>query len=581
MAKLEVFTQKNFKGGISDSSREGVKGSFRFGFGLDIQSDSEALSCNQKLKKESGEIVKDLILFMVTGTDGVVYAFGDKGYIYSRQTDGTWSYITADADGKIWGAAIFPQSDATKGYIIYATKNSLKRAFPAGLATPDTLGSMAYSAGGNLTWHTMIPALGVLMYCDGPYIGMFDFAGAFNAKALTLPGSDNYPKVKAESLIESGDVIMIGARDIGGEGRAYLFTWDKVALSWLSKKDMQASSVNSIEFLESGVIIQTGTGLKYWDTINLVPKKTIPGNGSTNPGAHALYNSRPYFGVRDGTRDGVYSYGRKDDTKSLALNLEYLISPIANQSTLALMEEVLAARQFEIGSVCNANGTLLVSWAKRGLVTMTIANPAVFTWRNEVYPYDIESHHYTDGQSISFTTAGALPTGITANTLYYVRIIDATTFHLYDTYAHAIDLNATTGRVVTTGTQSGLHTGSMFGVDTIDTANKAIAVYESLESDFRLPAIDKLGRFIKVCTKPLPAGTSVSVWYRMNGSTTWIAATTDSGETSMHTTGQTKEIFSIDGQGETMEIKLQLTPSANLTPEVVSINTYFEQLSTI
>jgi hypothetical protein len=41
--------------------------------------------------------------------------------------------------------------------------------------------------------------------------------------------------------------------------------------------------------------------------------------------------------------------------------------------------------------------------------------------------------------------------------VYYARYIGTTTFHLYDTYAHAIDLGSTDGRIDTSGTQSGVH----------------------------------------------------------------------------------------------------------------------------
>lgn len=82
-------------------------------------------------------------------------------------------------------------------------------------------------------------------------------------------------------------------------------------------------------------------------------------------------------------------------------------------------------------------------------VTMTIANPCVVTWN---------THGFSNGQAVRFTTTGALPTGITAaNTIYYAGNVAANTFNLYDTYANAI-ASGVTGRITTTGTQSGVHT---------------------------------------------------------------------------------------------------------------------------
>ena len=84
-----------------------------------------------------------------------------------------------------------------------------------------------------------------------------------------------------------------------------------------------------------------------------------------------------------------------------------------------------------------ARGVLLNSLG--GTATITIASPAVVT----------STVLYTEGAAIKFSTTGALPTGITAGTTYYVYNVDGLTFQLLDS----------TGAVVnTSGTQSGTHT---------------------------------------------------------------------------------------------------------------------------
>lgn len=83
-------------------------------------------------------------------------------------------------------------------------------------------------------------------------------------------------------------------------------------------------------------------------------------------------------------------------------------------------------------------------------VTVTIASPGVFTWAN---------HGLAAGTAVEFTTTGALPTGLTAGTKYYVANdanLTANTFAVSDTQAHAL---AGTNQVNTSGTQSGVHTG--------------------------------------------------------------------------------------------------------------------------
>lgn len=74
-------------------------------------------------------------------------------------------------------------------------------------------------------------------------------------------------------------------------------------------------------------------------------------------------------------------------------------------------------------------------------VTITIANPGVVTWSN---------HGLDNNDTVVITTDGALPTGLTAGTTYYVRNKTATTFELSTTSGGS--------SINTSGSQSGTHT---------------------------------------------------------------------------------------------------------------------------
>jgi hypothetical protein len=77
-------------------------------------------------------------------------------------------------------------------------------------------------------------------------------------------------------------------------------------------------------------------------------------------------------------------------------------------------------------------------------VTITIASPGVVTWVD---------HGLVAGATLVFSTTGALPTGITAGTVYFVSPVSLTsdTFQISTTYNGA--------SINTTGTQSGVHAG--------------------------------------------------------------------------------------------------------------------------
>lgn len=81
-----------------------------------------------------------------------------------------------------------------------------------------------------------------------------------------------------------------------------------------------------------------------------------------------------------------------------------------------------------------------------GTFSVTIASPAVFT---------LASHGLSVGERVRFTTTGALPTGLTVNTDYFVSVVPS---------ANTFNVSATAGgsNVNTTGSQSGTHTAQFF-----------------------------------------------------------------------------------------------------------------------
>ena len=98
--------------------------------------------------------------------------------------------------------------------------------------------------------------------------------------------------------------------------------------------------------------------------------------------------------------------------------------------------------------IYNNSGTAateILEWVN-ATITVTIAAPAVVTWTG---------HGLSSGQTVTFTTSGSLPTGLAANTVYYVTKIDANSFNLSTTAAN----QAAGTFITTTGTQSGTHTG--------------------------------------------------------------------------------------------------------------------------
>lgn len=82
-----------------------------------------------------------------------------------------------------------------------------------------------------------------------------------------------------------------------------------------------------------------------------------------------------------------------------------------------------------------------VAAAASATVTISNATPGVVTWNG---------HGLLNGQKIQLTTTGALPTGLSPSTTYYVKYVDANTFQLSSTIGGA--------SINTSSAGSGVHT---------------------------------------------------------------------------------------------------------------------------
>lgn len=103
---------------------------------------------------------------------------------------------------------------------------------------------------------------------------------------------------------------------------------------------------------------------------------------------------------------------------------------------------------------------LQMQFAQRtGTVTVTIASPGVFTF---------SKHGAANGTPVSFTTTGALPTGLTAGTTYYVVSTATNTFEVAATVGGSA--------IATTGSQSGTHTATFQGFGQVNVGDTITGV---------------------------------------------------------------------------------------------------------
>lgn len=120
----------------------------------------------------------------------------------------------------------------------------------------------------------------------------------------------------------------------------------------------------------------------------------------------------------------------------------------------AQAQQIVAVTSTPAVYTYTSGGTRSTASAQASTFTVTIASPAVFTVASTA--------NYFVGMPLRFTTTGALPTGLSTSTTYYVsEVTSGTDFKITAT------LNGTTN-ITTTGTQSGTH--SLSSVTTFATS---------------------------------------------------------------------------------------------------------------
>ena len=341
---------KSFRGGVSDETDKGIKGSFKHGYALDIHKRADSLSCSQAMVQIDGGTVPTLINFFIPSTDGTVYAFGATGSIYARSGDGAWAGAYNDENGAILGASEWTLNDGVR-YLYWATATSLARAAIQGsVAVPWAAGVATQDYKTDLTladWHTMKPAGGSLLIANAENLAEVAYDGSYDADALNIrPGN------LLNTLDEVDDEVILGSETTTGSEEGYLWKLDLATTNLSQKKRIPVKGINALINTEL-LLAQGGSNgeLFYSDFVNAVPLVAVPGGGQVNPGGVSIEDDIAIFGMYGGTYPGLWSYGRRRKNRSLALNYNYRLSGTVNGSSVST-----------IGAVLMVNDELLASW---------------------------------------------------------------------------------------------------------------------------------------------------------------------------------------------------------------------------
>jgi hypothetical protein len=163
-------------------------------------------------------------------------------------------------------------------------------------------------------------------------------------------------------------------------------------------------------------------------------------------------------------------------------------------------------------------------------VTITIASPAVVTWGING-PFN--------GSSVVFATKGALPTGITAGTIYYVVNASGTTFQISATFGGAA--------INTSGSQSGTQTAGASGLPYHNANDIGNLLWGFSPLGGSAPAAVNSASFGNM----VGAGTG-GVWYSPGEGTTTLASTATQGNWNFNTDNFKVQVYSVGNPATAM-----------------------------
>ncbi len=378
----------------------------------------------------------------------------------------------------------------------------------------------------------------------------------FSLAALDLPAG-----YRITALGKFNTDLLVGTMIASTVSRSEIFRWNTYGQSFINSDTVYEPGINCFLEADNYTIVSAGlTGNLYsYNGINLVFYKRIPGTYSTTqkcivyPNATALLNGfLPIFGVSNylgnPTDEGIWSLAKTSNNYPTIMNLEFPISQV-DSSGYNLLSGII------IGAVLVSGQDVYMSWQKDATITVTIANPGVVT---------SSAHGLADGDAVVFATTSVLPTGIIAGTTYFAKAIDANSYNLYDTAAHAVS-GGGTGRVTTSGSQSGVHTASNFGVDKLDYSNKIAKPI--LETRVIVPQLGVFTTFNKFhVTYESLNGTSMLIKYSKNG------ASYATDLTFINDTDRNELL--VDGgrlDARTLQMRYEAVSSGNNAPQIQEI----------
>jgi len=541
---MPIYQVKEFSGGLSDYENRGIRGAFKFGTNLDIRKKADSLSAGQ--------------------------AYVDEGLHSSRSPSASVSPSSSSSPSSSASAtaspsaSVSPSSSASHSPSPSTGISDSPSRSPSASASPSASVSISSSvspspspsAGLATVFEDLIRFF--VKATDG-YVYGFGSTGviyrrnsdAYWARVYKDPdgaikGAIEKPSDSGKTYLEWCTDTKLKRKELPGN-----LSWNDVSTV---STNLSSQDWHTMVQINGAGIIANGENLAlvgYDDSFTNEALNLIPGNI-----AKTL--------VERSGRAVVGTYRASDPNKGIngAIDAEVPLAQVGNSGELyyANMLDSTPVKTFpgggkvNPGGVCNSVDQVnFFEWEDTALSWIdkqTVGNMALFavygadSGKGGIYSYGRKNKNHPMTMNLDYQ--------FDATELGAITSVDGTILVSY-------------------------RSGSDFGVKASDSTTKATATYEGLEFSSPIKTVDEITSWniAEIYCEPLPAGCSIQFWYKLDKSTSFTQATMADDSTSFSSTGETKAVFQIGAKGDIFEPKVVLVPSANLTPEVHRIVTYF------
>lgn len=344
-------------GGLSDGSRTGIKGSFRYGQGLNYKDNIDSVTADLALVKDSSTTVVDLPLwFAYDPVQDDVYAYGNAGKLYKKATS-TWALLRSVSDSDGEGLAVYDD------YLYYRRNETIGRygALSGAASATDAWKGAGDGVEADANYCPILTFQNFVAFGNGRYLATWDGA-TFTSDALTFS-----PGWYVRDLAIRGDYLAIAVNDsknINRTTRGKIYYWDGISsqYNFINEINDGAGIGSLCGNQEVLYICPAHSGNIYMDTGRITKVKKVPfiEAGKTvqiQPGGTTFFKGLFTFGTGLGTSEevyrGVYQYGQPSKDYPLSLNFSYPLS-----------HGTVTGSNVDTGAVFSVGSQIYVGWKK-------------------------------------------------------------------------------------------------------------------------------------------------------------------------------------------------------------------------